>query len=112
MSSQPSSPHSSRLENLSLGTQGAAFELDGSPIRLDSSGYAAPVASLQEFYHQALADFYQRSAEITRQQAARPPLLGRLFSWIGGLFGRTTSAAPAAAHPHAVPPVMASPPPR
>jgi hypothetical protein len=99
------------LENLSLGAQGAAFELDGNPVRLDSSGYAAPVASLQEFYHHALADFYQRSAEITRRQAARPPLLGRLFAWIGGLFGRATSAAPAVSHPP-TPPVIALSPPR
>jgi hypothetical protein len=112
-SPHPSSPHSSRLENLSLGAQGAAFDLDGSPVRLESSGYAAPVACLQEFYHQALADFYQRSAEITRQQAAaRPPLLGRLLTWIGGLFGRGSSAAPPASHPQAAPPVMAPPPPR
>jgi hypothetical protein len=113
MSSHPSSPHSSRLGNLSLGAQGAAFELDGSPVRLDSGGYAAPVASLQEFYHQALADFYQRSAEITRQQAAaRPPLLGRLLSWIGGLFGRAPSPAPGVSHPHPAPPVLALPSPR
>jgi hypothetical protein len=112
-SPHPSSPHSSRLENLSLGAQGAAFELDGSPVRLDSGGYAAPVASLQEFYHQALADFYQRSAEITRQQAAaRPPLLGRLFSWIGGLFGRGPSTAAGTSDPRPAPPVIAVPPPR
>jgi hypothetical protein len=101
------------LENLSLGPQGASFELDGRPIRLDSGGYAAPVASLQEFYHQALADFYQRSAEITRQQAAaRPPLLGRLFSWIGGLFGRRPDSAPPAADLRAASPQIISPPQR
>jgi len=108
MSSNPSSPHSSRLENLNLGSRGAAFELDGRPVRLDAEGYAAPVASFQEFYHQALADFYQRSAEITRQQAAaRPPLLGRLISWIGGLFGRSASAPPLAGAAAAGPPPTA-----
>jgi hypothetical protein len=70
------------------------------------------VASLQEFYHQALADFYQRSAEITRQQAARPPLLGRLLSWIGGLFGRGPSPMPGATDPRPAPPVIPLPPTR
>ena len=44
---------------------------------------------MQELYHHALADYYQRSAEMSRQAAAaRPPLLGRLLSWVGRFFDR------------------------
>ena len=89
MPSNPSFPHSTRLENLSLDAQGAAFELEGRPIRLKAEGYAAPVASIQELYHHALADYYQRSAELSRQSAVqKPPLLGRLLSWVGRVLAR------------------------
>lgn len=101
MSSTSPSPHSTRLENLSLGPQGAAFDLDGRTVRLGSDGYAASVAAIQEFYRQALADYYERSAEISRERAlARPSILGRLFSWLGRFLGR---GYPDAAAPHGAP---------
>jgi hypothetical protein len=107
MPSKPSSPQSTRLENLSLDAQGAVFDLEGRPIRLQAGGYAAPVASMQEFYQHALADYYQRSAELSRQAAAaRPPLLRRVLSWVGRVFERLLPAAQTAPHPF--PPVPRS----
>jgi hypothetical protein len=89
MPSNPTYSRSTRLENLSLDSQGAAFALDGRPVRLNADGYGAPVASMQELYHHALADYYQRSAELSRQAAeSRPPLLSRLLSWVGRCFER------------------------
>jgi hypothetical protein len=88
----PSPLESSRLENLSLDSQGAAFDLAGRPIRLAGEGYASPVASIREFYQHALSDYYQRSAELSRQAAAhRPPLLRRMLSWVGRLVDRLAS---------------------
>ncbi len=85
----PSPLESTRLENLSLDPQGAAFDLAGRPVRLNAQGYASPVASMREFYQHALADYYQRSAELSRQAAAhRPPLLRRMLSWVGRVFDR------------------------
>ena len=94
MPSKPTTPQSTRLENLSFDPQGAAFDLEGRPIRLNAEGYAGPVASMQEFYHLALSDYYRRSAELSRQ-APRPSLLGRLVSWVGRCFERLRPAAPA-----------------
>jgi hypothetical protein len=103
MPTNPPPPHSTRLENLSLDPQGAAFGLEGRPIRLNGDGYAAPVASMQELYHHALADYYQRAAELSRQSAAqRPPLLSRLLSWVGRVFDRLR---PAPSGGLAVPPI-------
>ncbi len=113
MPPSPSPLESTRLENLSLDSQGAAFDLAGRPIRLNGAGYASPVASMREFYQHALADYYQRSAELSRQAAAhRPPLLRRMLSWVGRIFDRlmvgpqssAASGGPAAL-PLAVPPL-------
>jgi hypothetical protein len=108
MSSKPPLQNSTRLENLSLGPQHVAFELDGHPVQLDSNGYAAPVASLSEFYRQALADYNQRTAQLNHQHAAaRKPLLTRLFSWVGRLFERFAPVARAPAGTTGAPPVVA-----
>jgi hypothetical protein len=106
MPSNPPYPRSTRLENLSLDSQGAAFALDGRPVRLNAGGYAAPVASMQELYHHALADYYQRSAELSRHAAeSRPPLLSRLLSWVGRCFERLVPGPRSAAvFPPAPPP--------
>jgi hypothetical protein len=106
MPSNPTYSRSTRLENLSLDSQGAAFALDGRPVRLNADGYGAPVASMQELYHHALADYYQRSAELSRQAAeSRPPLLSRLLSWVGRCFERLVPGPRSAAvFPPAPPP--------
>jgi hypothetical protein len=103
MPSIPSSARSTRLENLHLGPHGAAFELDGHSVQLDGRGYAAPVAAFQEFYHQALADYYQRSAELNRPAPPRVPIIGRMFSWIGRMLGRLAPGAPGPGVPAPIP---------
>jgi hypothetical protein len=103
---------STRLENLSLDSQGAAFDLEGRPIRLKGEGYASPVASMREFYQHALSDYYQRSAELSRQAAAsRPPLLRRMLSWIGRIFERITPGLPSGPAPVGPPPLLLAMPP-
>src|SRR5471030_920915 len=98
---------STRLENLSLDSQGAAFDLEGRPIRLKGEGYASPVASMREFYQHALNDYYERSAELSRQAAAsRPPLLRRMLSWIGRIIYRVTPGPRAEAGLPAPPPFL------
>ena len=94
MPSKPPSPHSTRLQNLNLEPPGAAFELDGHSVQLDARGYAAPVAAFQEFYHQALADYYRRSAELSRPAPPRVPIIGRMFSWIGRMLGHLIPGSP------------------
>src|SRR5580704_4126152 len=101
MPSNPSPARSTRLENLNLGPQGAAFDLDGHSVQLDGRGYAAPVAAFQEFYHQALADYYQRSAELSRPVPPRVPFIGRMFSWIGRMVGHLL---PGSSRPEVAPP--------
>lgn len=100
MASNPPRLHSTRLENLSLGPQGAIFDLDGRTVRLDAQGYASPVASMDGLYRHALNDYYARSAEISRQQVAgRPSPIGRLLSWIARIFDRSMQGARVAPAP-------------
>jgi len=113
MAAIPTQPHSTRLENLHIDAQGASLDLEGRPVRLVAAGYAAPVASMQELYHHALADYYQRSAELSRAAAERhPPLLGRLLSWVGRFFSAISPVPQApASFPPVPPPPPATPPP-
>jgi hypothetical protein len=112
MPSRTLPPQSTRLENLSVDPQGAAFAVEGRPVRLNAEGYASPVASMREFYQHALSDYYERSAELSRQAAAnRPPVLRRMLSWIGRIFDRLTPGPRAEAGRLAPPPVLVPIPP-
>jgi hypothetical protein len=107
MPANPPPSQSTRLENLSVDSQGAAFAMEGRPVRLNAEGYASPVASMREFYQHALNDYYERSAELSRQAAAqRPPLLRRMLSWIGRVFDRIVPGPRAAPGPAAPPPFL------
>ncbi len=91
METMPSSlpVRSTRLENLRLSADGAAFDLDGRSVQLAAEHYSAPVAAMQAFHQLALADYRARSAELSRLAAAeRPSVFRRVLSWAGGFIGR------------------------
>jgi hypothetical protein len=107
MATTPPSPTTTRLERIGFGSAGADFGLDGRPVQLRSDAHAGPLATFRDFYAPALADYYVRAASL------RPPsLLGRLRSWIGGLFGRRAEVYAPAPAPAAVATVPAPPQPQ
>ena len=93
MPAQPA--HSTLLENLQLGDDGARLQLEGRPIELHGDPSDPAVGALSSFYQSALADYRGRG-----RAAGRPGLLQRVRGWLARLFG-VGPAAPASAAPPA-----------
>jgi len=85
---KPNHPHLSttRLENVNLAAGEARFDLDGRPVNLTGDASAPSVAALHAFHQSALADY-----RTHRPQASSPGLFSRFKSWLGGIFGKSSS---------------------
>jgi hypothetical protein len=88
-------PRTSLLENMSFGPDGARFDLDGRPVRLDLRTQGGSVAALREFHGDALADYRERLARAGSKPSWWVRLLGGLGRWLG----RRGDAAPAEGGP-------------